>query len=295
MLIVKIIYYTSGVTGSGRVVRGISIGNALSRKCARVDFTILSSSPFAHLADHFGFTHHEIPVEDEDKLTKTAYHDSELFQTLISLNSDLLLVDLLWFPVYYLIEKLTCKKIFLWQRMDERFFTISLQDGTISFNPKPYDLVLAIEPFKDSGPDRQINPLIIRNRDEVLTRQQAIKELKLDENQQNCLLAYNGHPGDFDRVKKRYSYLSDVGYRMVTTTNYKEGLFPVVDYFNAFDLIICGASYNSFWEVIYFDKEAIFVPTRTRFVSCERLIREYREYSFDENGADQLVDIMLNL
>ncbi len=244
--------------------------------------------------DRFGFNHLEIPVEHEKKLTAKTYPDSVLYQTLTSIKPDLLLIDLLWFPLYYFINELPCKNIFLWQRMDERFFSIPLPTGEISFNPNHYDLVLAIEPFKGSGPDRQVNPLIIRNRNEIHTRKQALKELSLDEYRQKCLLAYNGHPGDFERVKKKYSYLES-WYQMVFTTNYSGGIFPVVDYFNAFDLIICGASYNSFWEAIYFNKAAIFVPTNTRFVDGERLIREYRDYRFDENGADQLADIILNL
>ena len=291
----KVLYYTSGVSGSGRVVRGISIGNAFRRQGKKVDFTILSSSPFAHLADIFDLKHREIPVEGEDKLSKKNYPDSELYRTLTSLSPDILLIDLLWFSTYHFIEELPCKKIFLWQRMDERFFTINLPDGAISFRPESYNLVLAIEPFKGEGPKRQVNPLIIRNRDEILPREQAVKELKLDESHKNCLLAINARPGDFDKARKRFSYLRDLGYRMVTTTNYEGGIFPVVDYFNAFELIICGASYNSFWEAIYFDKEAIFVPTRTSFVDGERLIREYRNYIFNENGADQLVDIVMSL
>jgi hypothetical protein len=82
---------------------------------------------------------------------------------------------------------------------------------------------------------------------------------------------------------------------MVYSTNYRGGLFPAVDYFNAFDLVVCGASYNAFWETVYFDKEAIYVPVTARFVDSERLIREYRNYRFEENGADQLVAILREL
>ena len=55
-------------------------------------------------------------------------------------------------------------------------------------------------------------------------------------------------------MKKTYSYLEDEGYQMVYSTNYKGGLFPAVDYFNAFEMLICGAGYNSFWEAVYFDR-----------------------------------------
>jgi len=291
----RIVYYTSGVTGSGRLVRGISIGNALHRGGAAAQFTILSSSSFAHLADRFGFDHQEIPPEMEDQLAPNSYRDSELYQALTVLKPDLLVVDLLWFPLYFFLNELSCKKIFLWQQMDPRFFSIELPSDTIAFKPEQYDLVVAIEPFTGPGPATKVNPLILRNRDEILPRPEAMEALGLDEQQQNCLLAINAHPGDFEKTRERFSYLASSGYRMVYTTNYDRGIFPVVDYFNAFELIVCGASYNSFWEAVFFDKEAIFVPTKTQFVDGERLIREYRNYSFEHNGADQLVEIFLGM
>ena len=73
------------------------------------------------------------------------------------------------------------------------------------------------------------------------------KKLNLHGNKNVCLFSFNGKPGEFKDIKKRYSYLEDAGYTMVYTTNYDGGLFPAVD------------------------------------------------YSFDENGADQLVDIMLGI
>ena len=178
--------------------------------------------------------------------------------------------------------------------MAKNYWSMNLPSGKITYNPKQFDLVLAMEPFLGEGPNQQINPLILRNRNEILSGKEALRELSLSK-KKNCLIAYNGHPGDFERVEKEYSHLEKGGYTIVGTTNYKGGIFPVIDYFNAFDLIVCGASYNSFWEVIYFKKKGIFVPTKTRFVDGERLIRQFSNYSFKENGADQLVKIIMNL
>ena len=288
----KVVYYTSGTTGSGRIVRGISIGNSFRRKATKVDFSIVSSSSFAYLADVFNIPHYEIPAETEDKLGKDSYANSELFRTLLRLKPDVLLIDLLWFPVYHFLDNLPCRSVFLWERLDERFFTIPLPGGAISYRPEKFDLVLAIEPFKGEGPEKQVNPLIIRNRDEIFSRDQAVQKLRLNPSKKSCLISIGGQPGDFERVMKEYCYLEDAGYQLVPTT-YGKGLFPVVDYFNAFDLVICGAGYNSFWEAIFFEKEAIFIPTKASFVSGERLIEEYQDYTFSENGADQLVDIVL--
>lgn len=290
----RIVFYTSGITGSGRLVRGISIGTALTRNGIIANFTILSSSPFGRLADDLNISHIEIPSESEEQLSKDKFQESILYKALLALKPDILLIDLLWFPLYNLIDEVPGKKIFLWQRMTENYFSMDLPSGKIIYNPKQFDLVLAMEPFLGVGPDRQINPLILRNRNEILSRKAAGQELSLSR-KKNCLLAYNGHPGDFERVEREYSYLEKEGYNIVATTNYKGGIFPVIDYFNAFDLIVCGASYNSFWEAIYFNKKAIFVPTKTRFVDGERLIRQFSNYTFKENGADQLVKIIMNL
>jgi hypothetical protein len=290
----KIVFYTSGTTGSGRLVRGLSIGTALTRSGIIANFTVLSSSPFGRLADDLNINHIEIPTESEEQLSKENFKNSILFKALTSLKPDILLIDLLWFPLYNFIDEIPGKKIFLWQRMAENYFSMELPSGKITYNPDQFDLVLAMEPFLGEGPDRKINPLILRNRNEILSKKKALQELSLNR-KKNCLISYNGHPGDFERVKKEYTYLKNEGYYIVATTNYKGGIFPVIDYFNAFDLIICGASYNSFWEARFFNKKAIFVPTNTRFVDGERLIQQFNNYSFKENGADQLVKIMMNL
>jgi hypothetical protein len=290
----RIVFYTSGITGTGRIVKGIAIGNALKRKNIDCDYTILNSSAFAYLCDLFSIKHIEIPVEDEYTLTKDNFSNTYLYKTLNQLKPDILIIDLLWFPLYHFIERLDCKKIFLCQFVYERFFSIQLEEETLKINPDHYDQILAIEPFECSVPMKQINPLLLRNKDEILSRDEAIHKLGLEKDRDICLYAFNNHPGDFDKFKKKYSHLEEF-YQMVYTTNYKGGIFPIVDYFNAFDYIVCGASYNIFWEVIYFQKESSFENITSNFTSTEYRIENCQDYVFEENGADQLVDIILNL
>ncbi len=92
-----------------------------------------------------------------------------------------------------------------------------------------------------------------------------------------------------------YSYLEDEGWKMVYSTNYQGGLFPAVDYFNAFEMLICGAGYNAFWEAVYFQKEAIFVPQQRRFENQAWRVAECQDYQFTRNGADELVEMILGL
>jgi len=291
----RVVFYTSGTTGSGRLVRGISIGNAIQRKSLDWDYTIISFSPFAHLADIFAHRHVEIPPEDEHQLSGENYSKSFLYKTILSLNPDVLIVDLLWFSLHHFIKGLACKKIFLCHWVEQRFFSVPLQNETLHLNTIDYDRLFAIEPFGPRVPFDEINPLIIRNRNEILPREKALYELNLSNNKKNCLYAFNGNPEDFEKHKKKYSYLLKENYHMVYTTNYQGGLFPVVDYYNAFDLLICGAGYNQFWEARYFNKKAIFENVPLRFSSTERRIKKFSKYKFEENGADQLIDIILKL
>lgn len=292
----KIIYYTSGVTGSGRLVRGISIGNALKRKNIKAEYIIFSCSQLAHLADMFDISHVEFVPEDVSRFTRTESKNTDIYKIIQSLNPDILIIDLVWFSVHHFLDEFKCKKILLCRQVDDNFFSLQLPDSGISLNQNSYDAVIAIEPFNSIIPMISINPIIIRNRSEIKSKNEARNILNIpDEKEKCCLLSFNGNPGDFEKVKNAYSYLENEGYRMIYSTNYKNGIFPVVDYFNAFDLLICGAGYNSFWEAVYFNKETIFIPTFARFESGERRIQECQEYYFDENGADQLADIIMNL
>jgi hypothetical protein len=193
------------------------------------------------------------------------------------------------------IRELACKTVFLGWQMSDAFYTVPWQKNPLTFDPSQYDITCKIEPYETNKFDVEINPIVIRNRDEILTRNEALARLDLLPDKPVCFLGTNGMKGEFEKMKKTYSYLEDEGYHMVYSTNYQGGLFPVVDYFNAFDLLICSAGYNAFWEARYFDKEAIFIPAPRRFEDQRKRVEECQDYTFEENGADQLVDMITRM
>ncbi|MBP7734987.1 MAG: hypothetical protein KA369_03350 [Spirochaetes bacterium] len=291
----RVLFYTSGTTGTGRLIGGISIGNAIRRANLDWDYTIINMSPFAHLADRFGHSHVEIPAENEEVLLYKGYQESALYTTIDSLKPDIIIVDLLWFSLQGFIRDLPCKKIFLSHMVVDSFFTIHLADRDLTFRYEDYDRVFAIEPFRSKIPFDEINPIIIRNRDEILSRGEALNALALEDGKKNCLLAINANPGDFEIIKNKYSYLESEGFHMVYSSNYHGGLFPAVDYYNAFDLIVGNASYTQFWEARFFNKEAILEPIKVRFQDSADRVRYSKRFKFKENGADQLVKIITTL
>ena len=284
----RILYYTSGVSGSGRIVQGISIYNALVRNKIPADYLLLSSSPLSLLAEREGVPHAEIPLENEHQLSAESWPDSQLYHFLDSFRPDFLLVDLLWFPLHHFIRRLSCRKVFLCHQVDEHFFSLKTPQNRISFQPGDYDLVLATEPFRSSIPLQPINPIVIRNRNEILGVEEARRRLQIEQSRSSCLFTFSGEAADVEEVKKTFTYLAEEGYQMVDA----DGLFPVVDYFNAFNLLICGAGYNSFWEAIFFQKKSYFIPRPRKFENQAYRVAECQDYQFEENGADQLVDLL---
>lgn len=239
--------------------------------------------------------HVYVPAEESDQLSEENFRSSRLYHALRELHPDVLIIDLLWFTLAHFVDELKCRKIFICHQVIPEFFAIN--DGTVNmaFVPEKYDMLVGIEPFETAYDFTFIDPIILRNRNEILSREEALRRLSIDENGKlNALFAVNARPGDFERIKKTYSYLSDVGYNMVYSTNYAGGLFPIVDYFMAFDLVICLAGYNQFWECLYFEKEAVFETIPLYFSSMQKRIMDCGDYVFRSNGADQLVHMMLN-
>jgi UDP-N-acetylglucosamine:LPS N-acetylglucosamine transferase len=112
---VNVLYYTTGVTGSGHQVIGISIANALRRSGAKHIFTLLTNNTkLADLVNRVGVSHREVPLEDERQLSAEAYSSSALYQTITELNPDVLIVTMHWFMLSSFIRDLPCRKVFLW-------------------------------------------------------------------------------------------------------------------------------------------------------------------------------------
>lgn len=288
----RIVYYTTGITGWGRVVIGTAIGNAIKRKSINCEFIILSSSNYEFLS--CGFKHLRIPVEDEDTLSRENYSSSVLYDTLTRLDPDILITDLVWYSTYYFIDKLPCKKIFLIHQVHERFFSMKIGEKELVFKPEHYDLVLGIEPFKSIIEMNHINPIVFRNRDEILTREDALAGIGVNTDKEICFFSISSKAPNFSDIKNKYSYLESE-YKIIYSHEYEKGLFPEIDYYNAFDFIICGGGYNQFWSLVYFDKSAAIEPLPLNFENHLKRINECRNFTFKENGADQLVSIIMNL
>lgn len=289
----RILYYSSGVTGSGRIVPGISLYNGLKRRGLPFEYCILSSTENTGFIDPI--PHREIPIEDQAAYDREHYKSSHLFKSIVEFKPDLLIVELMWITLHHFIRELPCKKIFVTRLVYDHFFRFQDERVSMSFEADAYDRVIAIEPYPCPVTDFYINPLVVRNRDEILSRGEALRRLKLDPKKKYCLFSLNLPAAELADSVKMYSYLEDEGYTFFFSSLFEGGLFPVADYFNAFDLVICGAGYSAFWEAVYFKKETIFLPQPKVFESQRWRVDNCLDHEFDVNGADQLAEIIEEL
>lgn|GEM_PF-370577 len=299
---VRVLFCSSGVAGSGHVALGLSLGNALRRRAragraAEAEYRLVCvDSPFAPLASRLGFDIVTVPPEGEAELGPGAYEGSALYRAIVDYAPDLLVVDLFWFPLDSFIASLPCRKVLLIRQVDPRFFTLPLRDRELRLRPGDYDLVLRTEPcFETPFPSEEIDPIIILDRGEIMGRDEALADLGLAPDERACLFAFNGAEGEGALAWKSFSYLEDEGWRVVRSDNRSGGLFPAARWFNAFDLVVCGAGYSAFWEARYFGKEACFVPYPRRFEDQGRRVALFSDYTPTANGADKLVDRLTGL
>ncbi len=290
----NIVYYTSGISGSGRIVTGIAIYNALRRKHIDCTYTMITHSPAGYLAELQGINHIYLPLEDEYQLSQKHFHSSVLYHTLSLCKPDIVLVYLQWFTVINFLNEFQCVKIFLVHQVDKKFFTIDTPLRLYEFNAQQYSAVVSIEPFDYPFTVLPVNPVVLRNHNEILTRDEAQKKLHMPSHAKGCLISISGYESEAASYNKYYDSSSIKQYHCVIANNYgSEVLFPVIDYFNAFDLVICGAGYNSFWETRFFHKKAIIIPFKRHFEDQILRVKKFYDYSFTVNGADQLVDMLM--
>lgn len=282
----RVLIYASGVTGSGRFVAALAVALALKR--AGLDSVrILSSHPFSHLAEVVGVDAVQIPREGPRLLATSHFPESALYDSIMSFAPELLIVVQSWYAVQTMSRAFPFPTLLLLRNASNEFFRARGPDGSLTLDVSSFYGVIATEPYDFEFPVSRVPPLILRNRSELLERVNAAEVLGIDPERPTALVATNGEVGEFDVLRRDYSYLENE-YQVVYSSNHRDGLFPAVDYYEAIDFLVCGAGYNQFWEAQYFAMNAHFVPQPRRYEDQYWRVEKCQGHRFSENGADVL-------
>ncbi len=284
----RIAYFTAGTHGAGHVVRGIAIHRGLERAGfsgeyrmfgPRVPFPLIERIPY------------EIVDVSTDKLKEreTALA-SGLATTLLDWKPDLLLIDLFWAPLHYIVEEIICPAWLLIRRCPDQWF---VGPSFFRFDPERYDMIIATEPLDHWLITDMLDPIVICNRDERAPRGALKEHLEVPRGRALVVVAHAGNPGEVEQIGIE-PFPDDF---VVTYSMHEDRApFPLAAWLWGADAVVAAGGYNSFWEAKtlgYFD--------RTEWVTFPRVIDNQRwrlstcsDWTPEGNGADQLANWILS-
>ena len=274
---------------------GISLALAFRRAGLNVSFSAVTNNQFPEIARGYIDV---IPVAPEPHLFLVADKKTQLWKALRKLRPDLLIVFGSWLPVYPLLPDLDCMKVLLMRQTNEPFLRARIGPGEeLRINPENYDLALNCEPNFELPGFEHIHPIVIRNRDEILSREEARNRLGVPGGRKLVVIARNGYEGELEDLLARHTGAGDGDewHRVVTTNKDGGGIFPLADYAAAIDLLVSGGGYSTFYECRYFGipAELEAFPRNAEDISWR--LRTNADYTFDVNGADEFVEMVRHL
>lgn len=286
----RVAYFTAGNLGAGHLVRGLAIGRGLRRAGFTGEYRIFGPPlPFRAPAVHEAYA--PVVIFQDELRDPLRAPESALAQTFAEFAPDVLLVDLFWPPLRFVLPLPGCECWLVTRWLPRQWF-----DGPpgVPFARAQYARVLAIEPgFTHAHVTHTLPPVVVANPDECVTREAACARFGVEPALPLVVVAHAGRKGE----------VPDLGPpptdpRPIVTLDLfdRDAPFPAAEWLAHVDEYHCGAGYNSFWEAQW-----LGYASRTRF---SVLPRQQPEQGFRlaqgrlrarpaENGADVLARMLL--
>lgn len=290
----RIVNYAVNGVGTGHVTRLIAISRWLRRHAERLNVAteiyFLTSSEAGSLLFTERFPSFKLPSKtlieeagiDEKEFLDLAQH--WVRQTLTALHPDLLLVDT--FPQGYFNELDPCLKecptaAFIYRPLKESHASVPEFQSALSH----YRTILVAEYEQNASvlllpavSERAlyIGPIIVRERDEILAREEARKVLGIADDQLAVYISVGGG-GDVNaerQLQASYEALRGIqGLHLVIGAGplyrgrciYRDRVTwlahgSAAELMAAFDVAVSAAGYNSFNELMHFGVPTVFLP-----------------------------------
>jgi hypothetical protein len=279
---VKVAYFTAGTVGVGHLVRGLAIRRALARAGFRGAYRMFGPPlPFAAAA-RCDYESLEIQAEAalRDPLRAA---ESALAGRLADFAPDLLLVDLFWAPLRWILPSLACEAWLLIRICPEVWL---VGPPSSPFAPAQYRRIVAIEPVPLPEVETVIYPVVIANPDELEPPDGLRRKLGFAAGRELVVVVHAGERGEAQRLRAAAGVENPV----VLDLFHGDALFPAAPWLAGADRVVAGAGYNAFWEAHW-----LGYADRTTFLAFPRSIDDQalRLETLagavpKENGADVL-------
>lgn len=309
----RVAFYAVNGLGLGHVTRLLSLARALRRLSPGVEVLFLTSSEADGVIYREGFAAVKLPsktIREEVGLDKRRYlklAQTVTWNTLSAFEPDVLVVDT--YPTGSFEELIPVlrwkqKSVFVFREQRPEAATAPLLQATLPL----YDAVIVphldaatVGPVPEPHKVRAVGPILIRERSELPTMDEARRRLGLG-SEERLVYASFGGGGDVDGAALLPLVAEVVrglpGHRLVVGSGpltkgrppvvpgatVVSGVYPALDFLPAFDVAVTAAGYNAVHELCFAGVPSVVVP-------FERVLddQEKRAHEVEAAGAGRAV------
>jgi hypothetical protein len=280
----KIAYLTGGTVGAGHLVRGVAIGRGLERAGLRGTYRMFGPRlPFAAARMQEGYEVIDIAGERAALTHPHLAVTTELARRLEAFDADLLIVDLFWAAVRWLLPHLRCEA-WLLLRICPPVWLVGSPE--LPFAPAQFARVIGIEPVDYPAVGDRLDPVVVCNPGECRPRAALRERLGVPAGRELAVVVHAGEPGEADQLRAAAAPAQPITLDLFEP----EALFPAAEWLPGADRVHAGAGYNAFWEARWlgYAERTRFLPFRRSIDDQDLRLRTFRESAMRANGADTL-------
>ena len=284
----RALFYAVNGLGLGHVTRLLSMARALKAQAPDAEVLFVTSSEASQVIAQEGFAAVKVPsksLRERVGLSRTRYLrvvQSVTWAAISGFDPDVLVVDT--YPSGSFDELLPVlrwrqKNVFVFREQRPEAASAPLMQATLPL----YDLILvphaqtsAVGKVPEPGKLRAVGPVLLRERDELPTREQARAWLGLSPTAKALYVSFGGG-GEPELQRALDDTLNAVqaefGDRLEvvvgagplsrgasTKVRQLHDVYPALDVLPAFDAAICAAGYNAVHEALFAQVPTVFVP-----------------------------------
>ena len=189
----RVAYFTAGSLGAGHLVRGVAIGRGLRRAGFAGEYRIFGP-PLPFRATAVQDAYYPVTVFEDELREPGRAAESALRRELLAFAPDVLLVDLFWPPLRFVLPLPGCECWLLARWLPAAWFK---GPSGVPFERAQYARIVAIEPgWTHPYVTESIEPVVVANPDECPTRNAACARFGVDSARPLVVVAHAGRKGE---------------------------------------------------------------------------------------------------